>query len=407
MNRRDFLRVSAGGAALARRFSLRAGDMTSEILEYQKPVFNLHKFFSAPVKIESIELLQAHNQFFLRTRSTDGAEGIVQTKDIADYTQLLAHRVIPHFLGKDARDLEHLVDEVYVTNSNYKLAGQAFWCPVAYVEQSLFDLMEKALKQPAGELMGGVLRKEIPVYLSGSGRDTTAEEEVEVYVRGVESTGAKAVKFKIGGRMSDNRDASPGRTDTILELAQKKLAGKVTLMADANGSYDAKNAIEIGKRLQEMKYLWFEEPCPWEELSETKKIADALDMKIAFGEQNSSLWQFQWIIDNKVCDVIQPDLNYNGGFTRAARVARMARKVNMWICPHNTQTGAASVNILQFAATTPNIGPWMEYVSRGPAKKESWYTPNFEIRNGVIPVPSGPGMGLEFDPEFLKAAKVV
>jgi L-alanine-DL-glutamate epimerase-like enolase superfamily enzyme len=405
MNRRDFLKASAGAAALG--IPLSAADMASEILEYQKPVFNLHKFFNTPVKIASIELLQAHNQFFLRTRSTDGAEGIVQTKDIADYTQLLAHRVIPHFLGKDARDLEHLVDEVYITNSNYKLAGQAFWCPVAYVEQSLFDLMGKTLKKPVGELMGGVLRKEIPVYLSGSGRDTTAEEEVEIYVRGVENTGAKAVKFKIGGRMSDNHDASPGRTDTILELAQKKLAGKVTLMADANGSYDAKNAIEIGKRLQDMKYLWFEEPCPWEELSETKKVADALEMKIAFGEQNSSLWQFQWIIDNRVCDVIQPDLNYNGGFIRAARVARMARKAGMWICPHNTQTGAASVNILQFAATTPNIGPWMEYVSRGPTKKESWYAPNFEIRNGVIPVPSGPGMGLEFDPEFLKLAKVV
>jgi L-alanine-DL-glutamate epimerase-like enolase superfamily enzyme len=399
MRRRDFLKVSAGAAALANGFRLSAA-------EYDKPVFNLHKFFNAPVKIASIELLQSRNQFFLRTRSSDGAEGIVQTKDIADYTQLLAHRVIPHFIGKDARDLEHLVDEVYVTNSNYKLAGQAFWCPVAYVEQSLFDMMGKTLKKPVGELMGGVLRKEIPVYLSGSGRETTAEEEVDIYVRGVENTGAKAVKFKIGGRMSDNHDAMPGRTDKILELAQKKLAG-VTLMADANGSYDAKNAIEIGKRLQAMKYLWFEEPCPWEELSETKKVADALEMKIAFGEQNSSLWQFQWIIDNKVCDVIQPDLNYNGGFTRAARVARMARKVNMWICPHNTQTGAASVNILQFAATTPNIGPFMEYVSRGPAKKESWYSPNFEIRNGVIPVPTGHGMGLEFDPDFLKNARVV
>lgn len=407
MNRRDLLRVSAGAAALANSASVRAADMASEILEYQKPVFNLHKFFNAPVKIAAIDLLHAHNQFFLRTRSTDGAEGMVQTKDIVDYTQILAHRVVPHFLGKDARDLEHLVDEVYVTDSNYKLAGQAFWCPVAYVEQSLLDLMGKALKKPAGELMGGVLRKDIPVYLSGSGRDTTAEEEVEIYVRGVENTGAKAVKFKIGGRMSDNQDASPGRTNTLLELAHKKLAGKVTLMADANGSYDAKNAIEIGKRLQEMKYLWFEEPCPWEELSETKKVADALDMKVAFGEQNSSLWQFQWLIDNKVCDVVQPDLNYNGGFTRAARVARMARKVNMWICPHNTQTGAASVNILQFAATTPNIGPWMEYVSRGPTKKESWYAPNFEIKDGVIPVPSGPGMGLEFDPDFLKTAKVL
>jgi len=49
----------------------------------------------------------------------------------------------------------------------------------------------------------------------------------------------------------------------------------------------------------------------------------------------------------------------------------------------------------------------MEYVSRGPAKKESWYAPNFEIRNGVIPVPQGPGLGLEFDPDFLKKASVV
>jgi len=207
--------------------------MGEEILEYKKPVFDLHSFFTTPIRIASIDLLQAYGQFFLRTRSAHGTEGIVQTKDIADYVQILAHRVIPHFLGKDARDLERLVDEVYAADSNYKLAGQEFWCPVAYIEQSLFDLMGKALKKSAGQLMGGMLRKEIPVYLSGSGRDTTAEEEVDVYVREVVRTGAKAVKFKIGGRMSDNRDAYPERTNKILELAQKRLADKVTLMADA------------------------------------------------------------------------------------------------------------------------------------------------------------------------------
>jgi L-alanine-DL-glutamate epimerase-like enolase superfamily enzyme len=394
MHRRHFLQAAAGAGLLGGAAASASDDMSAQIVEYRQPVFHLQKFFDAPLKITAIDLLSAHKQYFLRTRTADGGEGIVQVKNIVDYVPILANRVRPFFLGKDARDLEHLVDEVYAVNSNYKLAGQAFWCPVAYIEQSLFDLMGKRLKKPASELMGGLLRKEIAVYLSGSARELSA-------------TGAKAVKFKIGGRMSDNHDAAPKRTDTILELAHQKLAPKVTLMADANGSYDAKNAIEIGKRLQEMKYLWFEEPCPWEELSETKKVADALSMKIAFGEQNSSLWQFQWMIDNKVMSVVQPDLNYNGGFIRAARVARMARKAGLWICPHNTQTGAASVNILQFAATTPNIGPWMEYESRGPAKKESWYAPNFEIRNGVIPVPTGPGLGLEFDPEFLKSATVV
>ena len=400
MNRRQFLAGTAGAACLAR-----AADTDSAAPAYQRPVFNLHKTVSAPVKIASIDLLQAGKSFFVRTRSTDGAEGVILTKDMEDFISILQRRVIPHFLGKDARDAETLVDDVYI--ANYKLSGQALWCPVAYVEQSLFDLMGKSVKKPAGELMGGILRKEIPVYLSGSGRDTTAEEEVDVYVKGVEFTGAKAVKFKIGGRMSDNKDAYPGRTDKILELAAQKLAPKVTLMADANGSYGAAKAIEIGKRLQEMKYLWFEEPCPWEELSETKKVADALSMKIAFGEQDSSLWLFQWMIENKVMSVVQPDLNYNGGFIRAARVARMARQRNLWVCPHNTQTGAASVNILQFAATTPNIGPYMEYVWRAPQKKASWFSPNFEIRNGVIPVPTGPGLGLEFDPGYLKKATLI
>jgi L-alanine-DL-glutamate epimerase-like enolase superfamily enzyme len=46
----------------------------------------------------------------------------------------------------------------------------------------------------------------------------------------------------------------------------------------------------------------------------------------------------------------------------------------------------------------------MEYVWRAPAKKESWYTPNFEIKNGVIALPPGPGFGLEFDPDYLKKA---
>ena len=289
MNRRNFVKAATLLAASPLAVPAADGavdDHDSAIPEFQKPVFDIPKHFRAPVKIASIELLQSGKQFFVRTRSTDGAEGIVLTKDMEDFVAILHRRVIPHFLGKDARDLERLVDDVYI--ANYKLSGQAFWCPVAYVEQSLFDLLGRTARKPAGDIMGGVLRKEIPVYLSGSGRETTAEEEVDVYVRGVAETGAKAVKFKIGGRMSANRDSYPGRTDKILELAAKQLAGKVTLMADANGSYSAAKAIEIGKRLQDMKYLWFEEPCPWEELSETKKVADALEMKVAFGEQDSS-----------------------------------------------------------------------------------------------------------------------
>lgn len=408
MKRRDFLASSAYASLFAGALGARDSAKTPYTPpEYAKPVFDLHKFFPQPVKIQSIELLQGKKKYFVRTRSTDGAVGIAETKNMEYYVPMLLGAVIPYFIGKDARDIEHLVDGVYEQGMNYKMAGQAFWAPVAYVEHSIFDLLGKVANKSAGELMGGVIKKEIPVYLSGSERDTTAEDEVEVYVQGVEVTGAKAVKFKIGGRMSENGDPYPGRTEKMVALAQKKLGGKVLLYSDANGSYTAPKAIEVGKMLEANGFIWYEEPCPWEELSETKKVTDALDLKVAYGEQNSTLWQFQWLIDNHVMDVVQLDLNYCGGFVRAARVARMARKANLWIVPHNTQTGSASVNILQFASCTKGTGPYMEYVWRKPQKPESWHSPQFIIKNGVIPVPTGPGLGIEFDPEFLKTLTVV
>ncbi|MBK5294372.1 MAG: mandelate racemase/muconate lactonizing enzyme family protein [Acidobacteriia bacterium] len=381
-----------------------AGPERRVVPDYEKPLFELHKVSSSPVKIARIELLRVGSNHFVRTTSTGGAVGICRTKQVEDYIAILLRRVAPHFIGKDARDLESLIDSVYI--QNYKLAGQAFWAPVAFVEQSLFDLLGKVANKPVGALLGGVIRKEIPVYLSGSGRETTAEEEVDVYVRGVEMTQAKAVKFKIGGRMSRNLDAYPGRTETMMKLARKRLGDKMILYTDANGSYDAAKGIEVGRMLESLGCGFYEEPCPWEELGETKKVADALSMPVACGEQDASLWRFQWMMENRVMDIVQPDLNYNGGFIRACRVARMARAHKMNIVPHNTQTDASAANIVQFASAVPNIGPFMELPFRAKEKKESWFTPNFVIRNGVVKVPEGAGLGVEIDPDYLKGAVV-
>ena len=95
---------------------------------YEKPLFDLRQFFKTPVKIESIELLKNGGHYFVRSRSTDGVVGVSRTKQIRHYIPILLELVMPHFIGKDARDLETLVDAVYVRN--YKIAGQPFWCRV-------------------------------------------------------------------------------------------------------------------------------------------------------------------------------------------------------------------------------------------------------------------------------------
>jgi L-alanine-DL-glutamate epimerase-like enolase superfamily enzyme len=411
--RRDWLKLT-GSAALAATFGRQlAGaaeidyprDVPPLTRDDVKPMFNLPAQFSTPLIIESIEMLKRGTTFFVRTRTKDGAIGLTGTKQVEDFLPIFQNLVAPQFIGKDARDIESLIDVAY--RANYKLASLPLWCCIAYCEQSILDLLGKVARKPVGALLGGVLRTEIPVYLSGSDRILSAEKEVDVYVYGQSDTGTNAVKFHMGGRMSNNVDTYPGRSETLLVRAREKLGASCVIMADANGSYDVKQAIRIGKLLEELKYEFYEEPCPFEELSETIAVRKALKIPIAFGEQNYSLWQFRWMLENGVMDIVQPDMNYNGGIIRARRVARIAEQLGKPITPHNTQTGVTSVNILQFASCTKNIGPYMEYPWRAPQQPVSWYSPNFTIKNGKIAVPTGPGMGIEIDPEYLKSATVV
>lgn len=388
--RRSLMMLAAGSAAAA---------AAATVPDWEAPLFNLAQFTKTPIRVKSIELLKSGKAYFLRTTSTDGIQGIVRTKQVEDSIDVLRNRIIPFFLGKDIRDLESLIDEIYI--KNYKLAGQLFWSPVAFVEQSLFDLFGKTVSKPVGELLGGVQRRKIPVYLSGSIRETTAEQEVEVYRRGMEATGARAVKLKIGGRMSRNADQTPGRTEKMMTLARKTLGDSAVIYVDANGSYNAAKAIEVGRWLEELKIAFYEEPCPWEEISETKAVADELKIPIAFGECDASFWKFDHMIRTRALDIVQPDLNYNGGFIRTARVARMARAAGLPITPHNTQTGAAAVNIVQFASATGNIGPYMEFPWRGQHDNEPWFAPHFVVKDGAIAVPPNPGLGIEIDSKFL------
>ena len=361
-------------------------------------MLNFHATFSDPIKITSIEALRYRGRQLVRVRSADGAEGIVMAHGRIEYLwPILQQLVAPYFIGKDARDLDALVDGLYTYKSAYKLAGIALWSPVAYVELALWDMLGKLAGKPVCKLLGPVLRRDIPIYLSSMRRDTTPEEEVAWLQARLAETGANAVKLKIGGRMSANADAMPGRTERLIPLARKTFGDTVTIYVDANSSYDAAHAIEVGALLANYDIAFFEEPCPWQDYWQTKQVAEALAMPVAGGEQDSSLALFDWMIRERVVDVVQTDVMYNGGLIRLLRVAAMAKVAEMPIMPHSPKAGAEAAPVLHFAAVTPNLGPHQEY--RGaPVAPETWYTPDFAIRNGAVAIPTGPGLGVEYDP---------
>lgn len=249
---------------------------------YFEPFLNLQAASSSKIVIRSMDLWRYRDTFLVRCQSEDGAVGAAMTNSRCKVLYpLFKELVAPAFIGRDARDLEQLVKDVYTFRNNYKYQGTTFWNCVAYAEASVFDLLGQVAGQSVSQLVGGPWRTQIPVYLSSMRRDTTPEEEVAWIGQRLEQTGAKAVKMKIGGRMQNNADSLPGRTERLIELARTTWGPEITLYMDANGSYDHTRAIEIGRLMEEYDYAWLEEPCPFEQYEETKQVADALDMDVA------------------------------------------------------------------------------------------------------------------------------
>ncbi len=412
-HRRRFIQIAtlaAGyGAAAAQAHGAGPGFMQEPRLDdvLTRPVLR-REWWRAPVPIASIELLKGGGDFLVRVRSRDGAEGMAAGHpDVLDTTwPILTRRVAPFFIGKDARDLESLIDGVYLAGSNYKWQGLPFWVPVASVEAAILDLLGKVAKQPLGALFGDVLTRDVAVYRASGNRGNTPEEEIAYLQRLVAETGAKAIKFRLGARMRFD-EASTRRDLALIALTRKTFGETMTIYADANGSYDAPTALRIGRVMQEHRLAFLEEPVPFDYYDETKQIAEQLPIPIAGGEQESSLRRFRWMIEHRGVDVVQPDLLYFGGFIRSMRVARMAAAAGIPCTPHMSGGGLGFLYVAHFASCVPNAGPYQEFKGTDDTLPVTSDTSPLTCVGGVLKVPAGPGLGVTIDPGYVKRATVV
>lgn len=408
--RREFIAASAAGAPLAACGGVPRDEspgLTTADLDAAaaRPVLDVSQL-DTPLIIDSIRLLEKDRDQFVHVRSKDGAEGVSLTNGRRYLSSILQELVIPFFLGKDARKLEsELLFELYRHRSNYKLQGLALWSAQAWVEFAVLDMLGRACGKSIGDLLGGTLRDEIDFYVASGRRDSTPEEEVEYLQSLVDETGAKAVKFRLGGRMSRNLDASPGRSEALIPLARKGLGDAIDLHGDANSSYDPEHALPIGHLLEDVGAVYFEEPCPFDHLQDTKAVADSLSLPVSGGEQEYSERRFRWMIANRGVDIVQPDLHYYGGMIRSARVANMADLARMPTTVH-ISGGFGFVYMLHFASRTKDIGRYQEY-KRNIERYADWFDPALSIKDGKLAVPTGPGVGIRDITAVLQGARQI
>ncbi len=373
-----------------------------------RPVIN-KSIFADPIIIDRLDLLEYQGNYVCRVISKDGAEGISISNNaqMASLYPIFLNRLQPFFPGRDARDWEMLLEEVYVYKSNYKLQNLALWVPLATIEFAVLDLLGKVAGRPIGELIGTIHHPTVHVYQANNFRGKSAEESIELIREQVERTAARALKFKVGGRMSKNMDDPPGRSEMLIPLVRKTFGDEMVIYADSNGSYDVAESIRIGRLLEEYHYDFFEEPVPFDWYEETREVAGALRIPIAGGEQEPSLRNFRWLIGNGALDVLQPDLFYFGGMVRSMKVARMAEAMNLPCTPHISGSGIGYLYMMHFISATPNAGPYHEFKGINRDLPMECATSPLTSEEGMVKVPTGPGLGVEFDPDYLRKHRVL
>jgi L-alanine-DL-glutamate epimerase-like enolase superfamily enzyme len=408
-NRRNFL--TAAGAALGAPAAVAAQPAgvaeRYRLLDaaLEKPVLK-KALFKAPVILESIELLRLGNGFLCRVRSRDGAEGIsVAHSGMSTLYPIFLRNVRPFFLGKDARELDMILDRVYVYSLNFRLNGMALGLPLATLEFAVLDMLGRIAKKSAGELVGEIHHPEVGVYVATEWREKPVEESMRLIQEEVGRYDAKALKIKVGGLMFMTTDmyarGPAGRTERMVPLVRKTFGDDMALYADANGYYTAAEAIRTGKLLEEYKYRYFEEPVMFDHLEEIKQVADALEIPIANGEQDYSFSGFRWLLAHGGLEIVQPDNYYFGGFIRSVKVARMAAAVGKQIIPHMSGGGLGWVYNTHFVSVFPNAGEHNEFKGLQTHVRYECKTSPLTVSRGKVKAPTGPGFGVDFDPDWV------
>lgn len=364
--------------------------------------------FPDPVIIEACELLEYNGNYMIRVRSKEGAEGYCVGHNIRmpHLYPIQLMLVNPYFIGKDARDLDQLIEGVFMYKNNYKYQGYTLWIPVATVEMAILDMLGRIAQKSMGELIGDIHNTEIAIYRANNNRGRSAEESIERIKALQAETGAKAVKFKVGGRRS-NPEVPTGRTERLIPMMRKAFGEDITIFADCNGSYDATEAIRIGKMLEQHRIDLFEQPVPTDWYEDWKLTANALDIPIASGGGEVSIRNFRWLIGNEAVQMVQQDLFYFGGMIRCMKVARMAAAKGYVCTPHISGTGLGYIYMMHFVSAIPNAGPFHEFKGVGNEVPFECATSSLKPENGILHLPKGIGSGVEIDPDFIAKHRIL
>ncbi len=360
------------------------------------------------MKINRIETFTTPDVGFVRVSDEEGRQGWGQVSTYhSDITCEILHRqVAPWMLGQPCDDLDDLLD--LVVEREHKFPGSYLRRAIGGVDTAIWDLRGKLAGKPVAELLGGSAGP-LRAYASSMKRDITPKDEAARMQALRDKFGFDAFKVRAGAEVGRGRDEWPNRTEEIIPMMRKSLGDEVALLIDANSCYAPARAIEVGHMLQDNGFGHYEEPCPYWEFEQTKQVREALTIDITGGEQDCDLATWRRMIDERIVDVIQPDILYLGGICRSLRVCKLAEAAALPVTPHCANLSMVTLFTMHLLRAIPNAGKYLEFSIEGedyyPWQTDLFVDDPYSIVDGQATVTERPGWGVEVRPEWLARAR--
>lgn len=298
-------------------------------------------------------------------------------------------------LGQDPTRVDFLWQRMY--RQGFWRGGVAILSALSGIEQALWDITGKAYGQPVYKLLGGAVRDYIPAY-THCGNPEKALQLMEEGWRG----------FKSGLPTQAHRDYVIDERELIrdtlhsFEQMRKVVGDDVHLMCDVHGRLRPAAAIRLGRALEPIDLLFYEEPVTPDNVQSLRPVREAgLSMDLATGERAFTKWGYREIIEQQLVDIVQPDICHVGGIKEILKVAAIAEGYDILVAPHNPNGPVATAASVHAAAVMPNF-TILEYALTETRDEcqASDHEP-FRARNGRVELPTEPGLGIELDEAYL------
>ena len=304
----------------------------------------------------------------------------------------------PLYEGENALEPERVSEKLH-QNTFWRGRGGAITRTISGIDMALWDLLGKATGQPVGRLLGGRYRERVRPYASLLMRDP---EKMEDELLPVKAQGFRA--FKIGWGPFGRRN--PATDEAIVRAAREAVGPENKLMVDAGGS-DAywspgyKWALNTSKMLADYDVFWFEEALVPDALEDYAKLREHSPVPIAGGEVLTRRQAFQPFLEARAFDIVQPDVTKCGGISEERRIAWMAQEHGVRFIPHGWNTAVGLAADLHLASAFPGTD-LIEYLTGSPFIDEitagGWHLD----ADGMLAIPTKPGLGLTLDRDALK-----